>query len=169
MSDSIPIPGSKDSWGPRVWRVLHNLAWLSDRTDVIYIWKKLMKSLSDVMPCPACRSHLAEYMYSRSPFITNNVHLVKGEEIKNRVVHIIWALHNAVNLRNGKEEFSIDVLKASYTERTRSEIIHETNQILRDIYTEWEPTITKQIMMGVFREWRSNVLMLIGLVSGGPN
>ena len=166
---SPPSPGSKDSWGPRLWKVLHNIAWLSDRTDVIYIWKNVMKSLSDVMPCPICRAHLAEYMNSRIMFATKNAHLVKSAEHKERIVYSIWLLHNIVNEQTGKGEYPMDLLTTKYLDRTRSDIIHETNQLLREIYIEWEPLVAKQVTLGAFRELRSNMTLLIGLISGGPN
>jgi len=162
-------PGSKDSWGPKVWRVLHNLAWLSDRTDLPFLWKKLLKTLSDVMPCPICRGHLAEYLKHRALFTNKNLHLVKGPEIKERMIYNIWALHNAVNERNGKPEFPLELLNALYVDKVRSDIISETGRILRDIHAEWEPIVLQQITGAAFREWRNDTSLIIGLVSGGPN
>jgi Erv1 / Alr family len=164
-----PQPGSKDSWGPKLWRVLHNLAWLSDRTDVAFLWKKLLKSLTEVMPCPICRNHLSEFISNRVIFPMKTIHLTKGPEIKERIVYNIWFLHNKVNEQNGKLEFPIELLNALYVDKTRSEILSETGRLIREINAEWEPIVLKQITGAAFREWRNDTMLLTGLLSGGPN
>jgi len=162
-------PGSKDSWGPKLWRVLHNLAWLSDRTDLPFLWKKVLKSLTEVMPCPICRAHLAEYIQNHALFTIKNLHLVKGPEVKERMIYNIWMLHNSVNQRNGKPEFPLELLKALYVDKNRSELISETGRTLRDINGEWEPIVLQQITGAAFREWRNDTTLIMGLISGGPN
>ena len=162
-------PGSKDSWGPKVWKILHNLAWISDRTDVIYIWKKLMKSLSDVMPCPVCRGHLSQYIQRNAMLSIKNAHTVKGPAIKQYIVNSLWVLHNHVNEKTSKLIFPLEGLNAVYENRTRSDLIHETNRLIREINIEWEPIVLKQITGAAFREWKTDTALLIGLISGGPN
>jgi Erv1 / Alr family len=164
-----PKPGSKDSWGPKLWKILHNLAWLSDRTDVIFIWRKLMKSLTDVMPCPVCRAHLIEHMKHHSMFGRQHIYTSNGPQIKEHIVNTLWILHNLINKRNMKDEFPRIALDALYEGKTRSEIISETNRVIRDMNAEWEPIVRQQITGMAFREWRSDTSLIIGLVSGGPN
>ena len=169
MADTLPKPGSKDSWGPKLWKVLHNLAWISDRKDVAYLWRKLLKTLADVMPCPLCRAHLAEYLQYNAIVPSKNLHLMEGTEIRERVVHNIWWLHNKVNERNGKLEFPRELMNALYAGKTRSELLSETGRIIRDINAEWEPIVLQQIAGGPFREWRNDTNLLMGLLSGGSN
>jgi Erv1 / Alr family len=169
MADTLPKPGSKDSWGPKLWKVLHNLAWISDRKDVAYLWRKLLKTLADVMPCPLCRAHLAEFLKHNAIIPTKNIHLMSGTEIRDRVVYNIWRLHNKVNERNSKVEFSRELMNDLYADKTRSELISETGHIIRDINVEWEPFIIQQIAGGPFREWRNDITLLMGLLSGGSN
>jgi hypothetical protein len=85
------------------------------------------------------------------------------------MVHNIWLLHNSVNGRNGKPDFSIELLRAFYVDRTRSDIMSEIGRVLRDINTEWEPFVSKQLTGAAFREWRNDVALLTGLLAGGPN
>jgi hypothetical protein len=169
MADTLPKPGSKDSWGPKLWKVLHNLAWISDRKDVAYLWRKLLKTLADVMPCPLCRAHLAEYLQYNAILPSKNVHLMSGTEIRERVVYNIWGLHNKVNERNGKLEFPRELMNTLYADKTRSELLSETGRIIRDINAEWEPLILQQIAGAQFREWRNDTNLLMGLLSGGAN
>jgi hypothetical protein len=81
----------------------------------------------------------------------------------------IWMLHNAVNERTGKPEFPLELLKALYVDKNRSELISETGRILRDINAEWEPIVLQQITGAAFRDWRNDTTLLVGLISGGPN
>jgi len=74
-----------------------------------------------------------------------------------------------VNERNGKLIFPLEGLNAVYENRTRSELIHETNRLIREINIEWEPFVLKQITGAAFREWKMDTSLLIGLISGGPN
>ena len=162
-------PGSKDSWGPKLWQVLHNLAWVSDRTDLVFIWRKLMKSLTDVMPCPICRAHLTEYMKHNTIFGRKHIYSAKGSDIKEQIVTVLWSIHNQVNERNSKPAYSLQVLKELYTTRTRSDIISETNRIIKDINVEWEPIVQQQITGAAFRQWRTDTTLMLGLIAGGPN
>jgi hypothetical protein len=168
MSVEVPKPGSKESWGPRVWRILHNLAFTSDRADVLYIWKNTLKSLANTMPCPACRQHLGQYIASHTIFSLRNIHLLKGPDVKARIILVIWGLHNEVNKRNGKPNFPMEALNALYEGKTRSDIINETYNLLREIHAEWEPLALQQNLMPAFREWRSDITRLVGLVASGP-
>ena len=174
MMDMSPVfptgePGSKDVWGPKVWRILHNMAWLSNRTDVFFIWKLILKSLSEVMPCQTCRQHLSQYLNTHSLFLIKNIHLLKGSDIQTRMVQIVWNLHNDVNMRTGKGSYTIEQLNNLYLNASRGQVLNETNKLLNEIYHDWEPIVVKQITGGPFREWRSHVTMFMSFVSAGPN
>jgi hypothetical protein len=145
------------------------MAWLSDRTDVFFIWKLLLKSLSEIMPCSICRYHLAQYLNSNPVFMVSNIHLLKGSDIKNRMINTIWKLHNNVNIQNGKGAFTIEQLNMVYLGAVREKVIGETQRILAEIYNDWEPIVVKQITGGALREWRAHTTMFLSLVSGGPN
>ena len=128
-----------------------------------------MKSLTDVMPCPICRAHLVEHMKHNSMFGRQHIYTAKGPQIKEHIINTLWVLHNLINKRNDKAEFPREALDAIYVSRTRSEIISETNRVIRDMNSEWEPIVQQQITGMAFREWRTDTSLIIGLVSGGPN
>jgi len=162
-------PGSKEWWGPKIWSILHNLAWLSDRTDVLPVWKRVAQSLSQVMPCPLCRTHFANYMKNHPLFLTKSTTTTKGTDIKLQIVGDIWALHNAVNIRNRKEVFPIELLNAMYVNKTRNSILQETSRMINTINREWEPIAVKQFTVIAFREWRVAMNVLVSLINGGAN
>jgi len=162
-------PGSKDVWGPKVWRILHNMAWLSDRTDVFFIWKMLLKSLSDIMPCATCRQHLSQYLNTNALFVVKNIHLLKGADVKTRMVQAIWSIHNDVNVRTGKGIYTLEELNMMYLNASRAQVINETYRLLTEIYHDWEPIVVKQVTGGAFREWRAQTIMFMSLTNAGPN
>jgi hypothetical protein len=63
----------------------------------------------------------------------------------------------------------LQVLKELYSNRTRSDIISETNRIIKDINVEWEPIVQQQITGAAFRQWRTDTTLMLGLIAGGPN
>jgi len=160
---------SKDVWGPKVWTILHNMAWLSDRTDIFFLWKLMLKALSEVMPCSICRHHLAHYLNTHSLFMLKNIHTLKGAEIKERMIRMIWTLHNHVNIRNGKGEYIFEHLNMGYIGASRHQVMADTHRMLAEIYHDWEPMMVKQMTGGSLREWRAHTTLFLSLVAGGPN
>ena len=60
MSADIVKPGSPQYWGPRLWRIFHDLAEISDRRDIGMLWPNILKSTAATMPCIKCRHHLTD-------------------------------------------------------------------------------------------------------------
>jgi hypothetical protein len=145
------------------------MAWLSDRTDVFFIWKLMLKSLSEIMPCGACRQHLTQYLNTHPLFVGKNIHIMKGSDIKDRMVRMIWTLHNHVNIRSGKGEYSLEQLNMIYIGVSRSQVLVETHRMLAELYHDWEPIMVKQMTGGHLREWRAHTTLFLSLVAGGPN
>jgi len=102
-------------------------------------------------------------------FGRQHIYASSGPQIKEHIINTLWTLHNLINKRNMKAEFLREALDGLYEGKTRSEIISETNRVLRDMNSEWEPIVRQQITGMAFREWRSDTSLIIGLVSGGPN
>lgn len=49
----------KHWWGPRIWRVLHGLAEVSDRPGCGPAWRVLLRATVELLPCEICRRHFA--------------------------------------------------------------------------------------------------------------
>lgn len=49
--------GHKSWWGPRIWRILHCLAEVSDRTDCAAGWRVVLQETAAMLPCDVCREH----------------------------------------------------------------------------------------------------------------
>ena len=94
---------------------------------------------------------------------------IKGTDVKLQIVRDIWALHNAVNVRNRKEVFPLELLNAMYVDKTRHIVLQETIRMINTINREWEPIAVKQFTVTAFREWRTAMNVLISLISSGAN
>jgi hypothetical protein len=44
-------------WGPRIWRILHCLAEISDRRDCGGGWRVVLQETTQMLPCDMCREH----------------------------------------------------------------------------------------------------------------
>lgn len=101
---------SPSLWGPHCWKFLHFLT-LSypdnpSNEDKIKI-KNFVLSLKDVLPCETCRHHFHKNL-DRFP-VTETV-------LSSRYNLVNWLLnvHNEVNSRNNKKQYSYDDLLKEY-------------------------------------------------------
>lgn len=85
-------------WGPSVWRILHAAAERLPATAAALT--TAIRALDGALPCPDCRKHYHAWLQA---------HPVDGDLR-------IWLLdlHNDVNVRTGKEPWTVDDLTATY-------------------------------------------------------
>ena len=101
--------GSIDSWGPALWRFLHasSFAYPDDPEPVRQIQMlEFLKSVGNVLPCKTCRDHYNEYVTTN---LTEQV-VVSKEPLISWLVD----LHNSVNRRTGKKEWSVGEVSRLY-------------------------------------------------------
>ena len=86
-------------WGARVWKILHDLAELTDTE--IDGWQQLVSVLPNALPCPSCANHMREW--------------VSGHPVcKDGARQWRLAFHNAVNERLGRRVWDLAQLTALY-------------------------------------------------------
>ena len=100
-----------NEWGPHVWAAMHYIAlgYPDDASSVDKVnYAQFYKSLYKVLPCITCANHYEELMR------TNDVtkHMASKETLFAWTVEI----HNAVNKRLGKREWSVEEALIRYTE-----------------------------------------------------
>jgi hypothetical protein len=61
-STRAPTVAEKSWWGPRIWRILHSLAEINDRTDVGPAWRQALRLTAEILPCAVCRTHFQEHL-----------------------------------------------------------------------------------------------------------
>jgi hypothetical protein len=144
---SIPL---NEEWGPVMWRVLHGLAQKSgtmidnvNRIEELNVWPRLIKVLTQGLPCDECRDHFTEWLANnpfKLPANYNNI----NEYIKKW----LFDLHNNVNNRNNKQLFNYTDLEETYS-----------NIPLKLTITMLNKIVDKSIKAGVVRllSWSSTI------------
>lgn len=160
-------PGSRSYWGPRLWRIFHNLAEISDRRDIGILWPNLLKATSATMPCAKCRGHLATYLRNHIILKVTNPLKITGPEIRLQIRRQLLQLHNTVNIRNDKPVFTEEELQATYEGKTRADLLFETQELLNEVKTAWTPLLHSSIHPADFTHWKHMMSMLTSLLSGG--
>jgi hypothetical protein len=169
---SAPDKTQKIYWGPRLWRLFHLLAELSDRRDIHMLWPNLLRITSVVLPCEACRVHLATYLRSHVFVHFKKSLMITGELVRDRVRTDLLSFHNDVNRRLGKPEWTQAEIMTTYSvsgTRNRIMILSEVQSIFEELKSIWTPIVHTRIKGGDFNTWKTHVAMMIALVSGGPN
>ena len=160
-------PGSPEYWGPRLWRVFHNLAEISDRRDIGMLWSNVLKAIAATMPCAKCREHLSTYLKTHTILRVTNPLKITGPEIRQQIRNQLLHLHNLVNARNAKPLYMEEDLDIVYGDRTRTVILSETQEIFNEVKALWTPLLHSSINPADFTNWKHVMSMLISLLTGG--
>jgi hypothetical protein len=167
VSGAEPIgPASKLYWGPRVWRLFHLLAEVSDRRDMCMLWNSAMRLTATTMPCEACRNHLGAYMKSHVFVRFARTHALTGESVRLKARVELLNLHNDVNVRLGKPAFTLEEL-ATYSV-SRGEALAEVSRLLEEIKAAWTPLVHTSVSGPAFSDWKKHLHMMLALARGGP-
>lgn len=99
---SSALPPTKKELGNAGWTFIHSIAanFPEEPTESEQRHaKNFLKSIGKLYPCKKCRYHFASYIIKNPPDVSSRESLV------------LWACgaHNAVNRRNGEEEFPCDI------------------------------------------------------------
>ncbi len=92
-------------WGPITWILFHSLAeriieesFLSNREKIFGVITGIIQNL----PCPECRYHATNYFKKIN---------INNYKTKDEFKLMLYNFHNAVNLRLGKETYSVSALE----------------------------------------------------------
>lgn len=105
--------GSIDNWGPALWRFLHASSFAYPDEPESHRKAQMLeflKSVGKVLPCKTCRNHYVEYLQEN---LTEEV-----VESKKSLSSWLVELHNSVNRRTGKKEWSYDEINRMYETKT---------------------------------------------------
>lgn len=160
---------SKLYWGPRVWKLFHTLAEVSNRRDVLGMWHMVLAATADSMPCAQCRTHFSAYLRANPMTFVKRGILITGPQARDKIRTELWKFHNVVNKSTGKEEASIDILLEQYGAKTRNELLLEAQRLVGEVKGLWEPLLYKQISPKAFHEWKRALQTLLLVLRGGPN
>jgi hypothetical protein len=83
-SEAIGIKDKK-WWGPRIWRILHSLAEVSDRIDCGPAWHAALTMTADILPCAKCRLHFHTHR--------RRMYFPLGKNPREQLRHDLWVAH----------------------------------------------------------------------------
>ena len=111
-------------WGPPLWRALHSLA---EITEDVAVWEGLLEKVHSTMPCPECAAHFGEWIRTHPLYVSVEEGLTVSESVR------IWllTLHNDVNRRTGKPEWTVEQLTAA----SSAAAVDSVRSVLGDIRT----------------------------------
>jgi hypothetical protein len=151
---SIPL---NEEWGPVIWRVLHGLAEKSgnvidvvNRIEELNIWPRLIKVLTQGLPCEECREHYSEWLKTNPFKLPTNYN-----EVKEYIKRWLFDLHNNINIRNNKDIFEYNDLVEMYSNVPLKLTIDMLNKI-----------VDKSVKAGVVRllSWSSTIKYMQNLL-----
>ena len=166
-----PDPGNKAYWGPRLWRMFHLLAEVSDRNDLYLLWPVFLRLTATIMPCAACRHHLGTYLRTHVIARLPAKKPATGPAVQARIRADLFALHNDVNTRLGKPVLPEAELRTLYEvseTHTRATRLAEIAALYEEIRGAWTPQHHLRAEAGAYNEWKRNYQMIFALASGGP-
>ena len=158
---------TKEYWGPRVWRMLHLLANISDRSDVPSVWRQLLRITAVTLPCEKCRVHFTAYLKTHSIIGSTNPTKITGLLVRETIKDNLRIFHNDVNARLGKPQLSRDEYNVVYPPRIRHEVLLEVQNLFNELKDIWTPLVHRSITQGNFMVWKNTMTLLLALIGGG--
>jgi len=152
MEESLG-PGNKKWWGPRIWRILHSLAEISDRVDCGPAWRTALITTADMLPCAVCRAHFAEGV--------RDIHLRVGQNPRATLRHRLWALHAATGGSLPEEG-----LAAEYDcSGNRGEVLRVAGGLIEEVVTALrDASVYDRFTVGRLVTWQRALHALITLL-----
>jgi len=97
----------KGNWGPIFWKFLHEISFQYPNSATEKEKKTheyFLKNLSDFIPCQSCKNDYEKYIIQNPPNLKSKTNLIK------------WTvdLHNHVNKKLGKREYSYEEVEEEY-------------------------------------------------------
>lgn len=99
-------------WGPPLWTALHTAAQFTNSDTHRSVWKRIFIVISSALPCSECSAHYNAWVAA------NPVPLpYEHPELQMALSAWFLALHNDVNVRNGKATWTIDQVTVTYSDK----------------------------------------------------
>jgi hypothetical protein len=155
LGTAEPGISEKGWWGPRIWRILHSLAEINDRTDVGPAWRQALQLTAEILPCPVCREHFRAHVRSMSfPIgVSNYVSLRRT----------LWAAHAGVTPVSA-DPYPEDRLTTEYG-GSREEIVMRVTQLLTEVVTAFrDGRVLDQLHVVSLNPWYRAITQLIALL-----
>jgi hypothetical protein len=164
MDISSHTTSSKEWWGPRIWRILHSLAEVSDRIDCVFLWKNVLKLTADVLPCEACRLHF----HQRIPLYHASVSLTH-DQVRDRIRDFLWSAHQNVNGLHAKVGIVQEKLVDEYGVHegyTRNDILQKIISLVDEIVSRFTAdNVLDRFHANIPILWKREIMSLIHVLN----
>lgn len=157
-----PAIGSEDTsvgvsnkkwWGPRIWRILHSLAEVSDRADCGPAWRVALTSTAEMLPCAVCRSHFHSHI--------RTISLPVGRVPQDSLRHLFWKAHTSTGGTLPESELPV-VYGCS---GNRTEVLHISTSLIEEVFTGLrDGGVYDRFTMGRLITWHRAMNTLTGLL-----
>ena len=155
---------SKEWWGPRIWKILHSLAELSDRSDCTFRWKHVLRLTADVLPCEACRTHFQQ----RIPLYHASATLPR-DTVRERIREFLWSAHQAVNGTHAKTGIQLADVAPAYGVKeglNREQILQMAVSLVEEVVARFAAdNVLDRFRSNIPIQWKREVMMLIHTLS----
>lgn len=150
-----PTVTEKSWWGPRIWRILHSLAEINDRTDVGPAWRRALHLTAEILPCAVCRAHFHAHL--------RGVAFPVGVSNYATLRRMLWAAH-AATAPAGAEPFPQEQLTTEYG-GSREEIVVRVTGLVTEVVTAFSNQgVLDRLHVASLLPWHRAVLQLIQLL-----
>jgi hypothetical protein len=163
MVEPITIGLSRESWGPRFWKILHTFAECSGsytntilQNDEADAWNILLKAQQFVMPCILCKGHYANWIVAHK---FSKLRAIVGEERRAFLRSWVWGCHNAVNITNEKPSPDLDTMPVLYPKQG-------IEKEIKELYSMFQLGLDKrQLKLEDIHRWKTVVARLRSMYS----
>jgi hypothetical protein len=91
---------------------LHTAAQFTTSIHQRIVWFRLLTAMKTALPCPECSAHYNAWISA------NPVSLpISGPALQTALATWLLALHNDINVRNGKVTWTLEQVAATYTNK----------------------------------------------------
>ena len=152
--------GHKSWWGPRIWRILHCLAEISDRRDCGPGWRVVLLETAQMLPCDVCREHFT--------VAGRGVRIVTGVAPRAVLRHMLWATHAATRGDSGESgNLPEPELSAVYGYGgDRGAVVTEIRRLVTEVCgTFRSANVLDRFRVGHLAAWEHAVGRLVSLLS----
>jgi hypothetical protein len=146
----------KHWWGPRIWRILHSLAEVSDRAGCGPAWRGVLRATVEVLPCEICRRHFAA--------AAAGIALPVLGDCRERIRHGLWVAHG------GGGVFTEEQLAAEYgCDGNRDAVLNRVMGLVDEVGTAFRAeAVLGRFRAGALPDWERAVRGLVVLLRAPP-
>lgn len=158
MTETIGV-ADKRWWGPRIWRILHCLAEISDRRDCVGGWRTVLMDTAQMLPCDMCREHFIGAIRGlRMPGPET------GRTPREAIRHMLWSTHAA---SQGGTTLPESELTAAYGYGgDRGAVVTEVRRLVDEVAVSFRAGhVLDRFRVGHLEAWTRAVGSLAGLLA----